>query len=187
MINQNLIMRPDILTSSATYFDFVTPHTSVINVEDIAQGLAKACRFAGQCRTPDRKVTFYSVAQHSVLVSKVVPPEYAFYALFHDATEAYMCDIAAPLKQLLPDYKIIEKRVELAIFSRLAIPYPLPPEIKRADLVLLATEQRDLMPDHDDDWALIANISPLEEKIVPLPPEEAYELFMNRYEELLVV
>lgn len=174
-------IRPDILTQSGHYFDFIKPHTSKICVKDIAHALSNICRFNGHTRT------FYSVAQHSVLVSKVlalVDPSAQMHGLMHDSAEAFIGDVARPLKQLLPDYKAIEERVELAIFPILGIPYPLPKTVKIADLILLATEQRDLMPKHDDEWALTKGIKPLAERIVPMTSEQAFNAFMRRYEEL---
>lgn len=98
--------------------------------------------------------------------------------------EAYIGDISRPLKQLLPDYKVIEERVERAIFPIFGIQYPLSRFVKSADLCLLATEQRDLMPEHDDEWALIKEIQPMQERIEPWTSEQAFRAFMQRYEEL---
>ncbi|HQS59948.1 MAG: hypothetical protein B7Y56_03330 [Gallionellales bacterium 35-53-114] len=54
----------------------------------------------------------------------------------------------------------------------------------QADMILLATEQRDLMPPHDDEWVLIKGISPMAEVINPWHPEKAEREFLKRWEEL---
>jgi DNA-directed RNA polymerase subunit H (RpoH/RPB5) len=171
--------RPDILLRSGNFFNFLSPETSTITIEDIASGLANEARFNGQTRS------FYSVAQHSVMVSRIVSPEHAWEGLFHDATEAVMKDLPKPLKRLLPDYQVLEHKIETAILAKLGITLPLHPSIKAADLVMLATEKRDLMPPHDHiEWP---GVLPLCEVIEPLPPRQAYEMFMGRYRELLCV
>lgn len=86
------------------------PHASMINIEDIACGLSKICRFGGQTNA------FYSVAQHSVLVAALAPDYLKKEALLHDAAEAYIGDIIKPLKHILgKKYKGIEESFNTAI------------------------------------------------------------------------
>lgn len=174
------MMRPDILTASGHYFNFVDTQHNRVLIEDIARGLANTCRFAGQTNA------YYSVAQHSVLVSQIVPAEHARHGLMHDAAEAYMCDMPSPLKRLLPDYRALEKRIEAVVLGAFGLSLPLPETVKLADLMLLATEQRDLMPSHSDEWHLIANVTPLPERIEPLSPHDAERLFLARWRELFM-
>ncbi|WP_321820838.1 MULTISPECIES: metal-dependent phosphohydrolase [unclassified Burkholderia] len=168
----------DILTVNGRYFNFLAPEDSVFGIEDIAHGLSNICRFTGQT------CTFYSVAQHAELVSRVVPPQFALAGLLHDGAEAFLGDITSPLKRMLPQYRKIEKRVEREIFRRFGLPYPMPREVKWADQVVLVTEQRDLMTLHPDEEPRPKSHAPLAGKIVPVSPTAARALFLARFREL---
>jgi hypothetical protein len=171
------VKRSDILTRSGHFVNFADLDDNAILIEDIAYALSNICRFCGHTWK------FYSVAQHSVLVSRIVSPENALAALFHDAAEAYLGDVSRPLKALLPDYRAIERRFEADVFRKLGLPEKIPDEVKRADTTLLATEIRDLMPVHPGVCSSIAGALPY--RIEPLPPEEAFELFFDRYNEVV--
>lgn len=71
------------------------PTPDMISLVDIAHALSHVCRFGGHTRE------FYSVAQHSCLVSYLAPAEWRLAALMHDATEAYLGDVIRPLKNIL--------------------------------------------------------------------------------------
>lgn len=97
-------------TISGRKIDLRNPTEDSIDINDIANSLSKLCRFNGQTNR------FYSVAQHSVLVSKLVEPEYAREALMHDSPEAYIGDVTSPLKYLLGSaYTSLERNFELVI------------------------------------------------------------------------
>jgi hypothetical protein len=160
------------------------PDPAQLDAGDIARALANQCRFGGHCRV------FYSVAQHSVIVSELVEQrggdaEDAFAALMHDATEAYLGDMPHPLKHRSPlgaAFKEAEERLEVAIRSRFGIKAGVP-EIKRADRALLATERR-AFSDEAWHWPELEGVQPLELELSAWTPDVAEREFSRRYAEL---
>ena len=112
-------------TASGKIIDLKNPSEDSIDIDDIANALSKICRFGGNTNQ------FYSVAQHSVLVSKLVDPEFAKEALLHDASEAYLGDVIKPLKVMLGTaYDSLEKNFETVIAHRFNLRQT--PQIKAA-------------------------------------------------------
>lgn len=169
---------PKIMLYSGVELDLLDPSSSEFTIDDIAHGLSNICRYAGQCRM------FYSVAEHSVLMSDLAG-HLAFEALMHDAAEAFIGDITRPLKQLLPDYKNIERSVEEAIFNRFGLPLYIRAEIKSLDLQVLAAEQDQLMPQSTNRWAIEAGIRPANIQTQGWSPARAKIEFLKRYAELV--
>ena len=167
---------PYVSTFLGNRFFLTNPHIDDVAIEDIAHGLAYQCRFNGQTRT------FYSVAQHSLMVMSLVPEEHRFSALLHDAAEAYLGDMVKPLKNLFPEFSLIEARVMEIIGHRFGLDLThLDPSIKQADLIALATEKRDLMPHSVETWHYLHNIAPLPEIIQALSPQDAKTAFLEAF------
>lgn len=165
-------------TFTGKEFDYLEPTVDSICIEDIAKGLSHECRFAGQINQ------FYSVAQHCVECSYIVPAQFALEALLHDATEAYCKDIPSPLKWLLDDYKKIERNLDRIIRNKFGLSIFESKEVKHADLVMLATERRDLLPNDGKEWPILRDIECLDRTITPLPSTVAFIRFQRRFEEL---
>lgn len=174
-------MEPVIQTYSRQYFDYRRPEAYHYNIHEIAHALSHQARFTGH--------TFfhYSVAQHSVLVSKLVPPPLKLTALLHDATEAYLVDVPRPLKALLPDYVYLEKRVMAAIAKHYGLIFPFPEEIKRADDMMLLTEKQQLLhpTTRDEELWTIPGLEPVGINIEKIYPEDAKDWFLNTYYTLM--
>jgi len=115
----------------------IDPRPEEIYIEDIAHALGMACRYAGHC------LRFYSVAEHSVWVSRNVPKQYRLWGLLHDASEAYIVDVPRPLKPSLTDYRVFEDRVMRAVALRFGLlPHStMPAEVKEADNRILVDEK----------------------------------------------
>ena len=152
------------------------PDPDALDVRDIAHALSLHCRFNGHCRV------FYSVAEHSVRVSRQLTDADALWGLLHDASEAYLSDVPKPLKKDLPEYQGAEKHLMRVIAERFGLTWPIPNAVHEADMVLLMTERRDLVGEPVDDWGIDA--APLTERIEPLSPLDAEEAFLARYAEL---
>lgn len=174
-------MKPEILLRSGRYFNLARPNPDDVDIADIAHALSRICRFTGHVTTIEN----YSVAQHSVLVSHLVPPQFALQGLLHDAPEAYIGDISAPLKRMLPDYQAIERRVEQSVFEKFGLPLELDATVKYADLVMLSTEKRDMMPATAEPWPCELTHPAMSERIRPLPPRQAELVFLARFSVLM--
>lgn len=168
-----------ILTASGRQFDLLNPNAAMVAPFDIAHALAHLCRFNGHTRQ------HYSVAQHSLLVADLCPEKHQLAALLHDATEAYIGDMVRPLKQVMPQYRQVEATIWQAICDRFNLEPILPECVVHADLVLLATERRDLMPDHPGEWDCLKGIPAMPEHITPLSAQEASLQFFRRLMDLM--
>lgn len=161
----------------------VDPLPEEICIEDIAHSLSLQCRFGGHC------LRFYSVAEHSVLVSRALPEPFKLWGLMHDAAEAYVLDVVRPLKPYLPGYREIEARVMNAICRRFGLSPVMPPEVKLADnRILLAERDQNMLPTSHV-WGLAqatagAGVGPLEVTLQFWTPDSAEVAFLNAFEAL---
>lgn len=175
-----------IQTLGGKRFNLDNPNADAIDPEDLAMCLARKCRFGGHCRE------FYSVAQHSVLVSDLVlSGTLALPAMLHDAHEAYtgFGDVLRPAKYLDESVarfiKGHEGRVNDAIAKRFGFDSALfqNPAIKYADDQALATEARDVMAEPPCPWDQLP--PPHEVRIKPWSINRSYTEFMRRLDKLL--
>jgi 5'-deoxynucleotidase YfbR-like HD superfamily hydrolase len=175
---------PYLQTVSGRWVNPFDPDPNQLDAGDIARALANQCRFGGHSRV------FYSVAQHSVIVSQLVEQrggdtEDAFAALMHDATEAYLGDMPHPIKHrsaLGEAFKAAEAHLEHAIRDRFKIK-PDVPEIKRVDRALLATERRAFSAESWY-WPELEGVEPLDLELSAWSPDDAAQAFAQRHAEL---
>jgi 5'-deoxynucleotidase YfbR-like HD superfamily hydrolase len=181
---------PFMQTAAGRDFYLATPTADMVDFGDIAEHLSKIARFAGA--TPGY---FYSVAEHCVRCADAVFTDTqdraaAAYALLHDAHEAYIVDRITPerwaeetiarehfkdehvVAAVLEVPKILRYRIDVAIHAAAGLQFPLSIEmqriVKKIDLVMLATERRDLMRVSNSRWPILEGIDPLLDRIAPL-------------------
>lgn len=167
-------MRPHV-TMDKRHIRFPEMTVADVDLRAIPHCLSMICRFNGFVRF------FYSVAQHSCLACQLAEVDHgegsqiARMALFHDASEAYLGDVASPLKEILPDYQEVEAHVEAVVGEALGLPSRKEnptswEEVKRYDKIAVNLEARALMFDPDADW-----IKPVEKKYHEVSLAEALE------------
>jgi hypothetical protein len=148
--------KPYIQTHSGARFEFPEPDVDQISIFDIAHALSHSCRFTGHTQI------FYSVAEHSVRVAHLAQSAYRSahkddeagavmvgrWGLLHDASEAYIADIASPVKRLpeMAGYRELEKRIQGIIVATYQLPPDMPTAVRVADEVLVNTEADELLP-----------------------------------------
>jgi len=170
-----------ISTKDGEFFDFYNPKGYDFQIETIAHALSNICRYGGHSDF------FYSVAEHSVLVSKIVPADLALCGLLHDASEAFVGDMPSPLKKLCPDYRKIEESVQAEVARKFGLPYPFPEEIHRADKEVYLAERLRVTPSAPKDKLWHTHLKPASVDIKMYWPWAAKAKFLERYYELIQV
>jgi 5'-deoxynucleotidase YfbR-like HD superfamily hydrolase len=189
-------LKTTIRTFIGNTFDLSKPDPAFVHIGEIAIALSRINRFLGHTLEP------YTVAEHCVRVSYLLADwghgfEMQMRGLLHDAAEAFIGDITAPTKALIRQHTyaldVAEERIERAILEAVGLQHfrSDPPvaldkwewiqsKIKRADLVMLATEQRDHMGMREG-----FAVEPLPRKLAPpLDAQQAEQRFGERYAEL---
>ena len=168
-------------TYSSIRFYPLSPKIEDINIRDIIHSLSNQCRYTGHCST------FYSIAQHCVLGAKLFlrdkKKNLAKAFLLHDACEAYLCDLSAPVKQLMPEYRKAEEVLDKLIALRFDLEYPWAKEVTEMDMRMRYFEAHSLGFHHVASWQLPV-IPTFELVIDPWNPNYAKRCFLEFYIEL---
>lgn len=169
---------PHLLTYSGVIVNPFNPCPDKILIDDIIHSLSLQCRFNGHCRE------FYSVAEHSVLVSKYCDD--ALWGLLHDASEAYLCDIPRHIKRMFGGYYEAEERLQKVIAEKFGLCWPMPKNIKQIDSAILLPERDALMSNSLGDWSVVDDAPDLRGKveIACWTPDMARHYFWKRFREL---
>jgi len=141
------------------------PRPEDVDIIDIAHALSNQCRFTGHVKD------FYSVAEHSLAVSFACPKEFALVGLLHDADEAYLIDLAAPVKHDPRMSFFVEcgKNILSAVFKKFNLDPELIAQVKPWDKLDYERERNFLMPTGSGYG------------MVTMPPKEAERNFLERF------
>jgi hypothetical protein len=162
-------------TFSGGWIRPLDPDPADLEIIDIAHALSNVCRWAGHVSV------FYSVAEHSVLASLIDP---TLETLLHDASEAYLSDLARPIKHA-PDlgdtYRRYERKLEIVVAQRFNLQWPMSAATKAADDAMLKREGERLMRG-------FGGLMEPPPRGTPIPrlwtPEEAKAEFLVRFTQL---
>lgn len=156
-------------TLTGKKFDINRPGADMIDIQDIAAGLANQGHFNGQ------SPYFFSIAQHCILVcdeyaiqNQDAPDEMKLLALLHDASEAYTGDMIKPLKIYMDSFVAVENSIMQAIAHRFKLPIHRLSEIKPYDLLIQNLEYEGFYNNG---------------VITYMDPEHARKIFVDRFKE----
>lgn len=205
---------PCVLMASGHSITLRAPDPALLKpIGAVAHSLAQINRFCGHAHRP------YSVAEHSLLVSDLLMDTYgplaALAGLMHDAHEALIGDCTSPVKaemrrlasarsfeashlphgRAYSDFDRVEACAQAAIratFGLITISHLFEQEVHAADMVALATERRDLMPEHPEAWECLHGVSPSPRTFTDLMDRSRCsfswtdwrDAFIERYQEL---
>jgi len=164
-------------TSHVEKFHFLSPQPDEIDIRDIAHALSMTCRFGGHCSD------YYSVGEHSLHVSKIAENAGAdrvtqLAGLLHDAEEAYLPDIVAPIRHYTLDIQKIYSQIRDVIIDKYSLQKAGWKFIADVDRQLCTTEAKALKL-WNKDWASTGE--PLNYKLYLWVPKQAEAMFLTRF------
>lgn len=171
----------ELITGSRFYFN-----APAWDIGAIAHSLSLVCRFNGQCRK------FYSVAEHSVLVSRIMEDQGLgdpMEGLLHDGVESVLSDVVRPAKMLLKDYQALDATLDRDLRKAFVLPETPSDGCKKADRIALLLEAKALMPSkglhgYVDDPQLHAEVAKLPYLVNCWTSDNAKEKFMTRMSDI---
>lgn len=131
-----------IRTYTGRFVDPLNLRVEDVHINDIAHSLSLQCRYNGH------SYGFLSVARHSVWVAEMLrsDPALALWGLLHDAAEAYLGDLVAPLKHgpvLGPVFQHAEDQALKVIAKAFGLVWPMPVAVHEADLAARGEEMEE--------------------------------------------
>lgn len=160
-----------------------SPAPQDILLKDIIHGLSNLSHYFA------RSLEYYSIAQHCVLVSLHCEPGAKLHSLLHHAEEAYLGVMPLPMQSCgyFRRYRSARSHLREAIFAKFKAPLPWPNSVAQADMLIMATEERDLIPHqitekrHQKKWGKRG----LPQTITPWSPAEAANRLALRFHQVL--
>lgn len=155
------------------------PQIVDMDIMDVGHHLGMQCRYNGACHY------FYSVAEHCVLGSYLVPREHAFDFLMHDVAETWTGDLIRPLKHgtsMGVGFGELESNITFVA----GIKWDFRSDVscvKQIDREMIIVEQRNLFPNFPQRDLLDFKVHP-KVKLGCWPPLQAKEMFLKRFIEL---
>lgn len=139
MTTENLYMPDCIRTFTGKYVNVFDPKPEMFVIEDIAHSLAMQPRFGGHLPI------WYSVADHCIGGAISILPDHAYDFLMHEAAEAYLLDLASPIKKRIPGYRKLEDGLLKVLSEVFGFRYPFTKPVKLHDKWMLEWEWEHMM------------------------------------------
>lgn len=132
---------------SGAYFDFEYCKFSEFHLYDLIHGVNNTARFGGQIKF---KISVLDHLLHCDKIAKEFIEDYyevselRLCILVHDLHEGICCDVPAPLKSMLSDYKCIENAIQKEVLQFLGLDYNVylsyKDQVKKIDQIALERE-----------------------------------------------
>jgi hypothetical protein len=168
---------------------------SVPTIADIARGLGRMVRFAGQTKD------YYTVLCHTLTVGEITTPDARIYALLHDAPEAIVGDVPSTWKTNAAVVRENELMEAICVANGIAWPPPkdLWEKVKAADAAALGAEAHALGHSQAQKWwpiekftaqghlALHQTLYRKEQAVLLMDPEQATAAYQEAIDKALTV